>query len=582
MLANATTAKTDDLIAQNASSYARSRNLFIGVAAGAIVLALLLGFVLSWSLIGPIQRIDARLAAIASGDFSGHVDVSNRDELGALAANVNRMNDELRRLYRELEATSRHKSEFLANMSHELRTPLNAIIGFSQVLRERMFGEVNEKQEEYLDDILSSGNHLLSLINDVLDLSKVEAGQVELEVAPFSLREALERGVVMVRERATKDGVQVALAPDPDVDVVEGDERRIKQVIFNLLSNAVKFTPAGGAVDVSAARVNGEVRVSVADTGPGHRPRGPRADLRGVPADRGGGRAARGDRPRPRALEAARRAARRPDLGRQRARQGEHVRVHAAREVGLAMAGERILVVEDNEMNMKLFRDVLLATGYRTLEATTGEEAVELATEHAPDLVLMDIQLPDIDGVEALRRLRADERTASIPVLALTAQAMQGDRERFLAAGFDGYVSKPVNVVELIGTVRQHCGEKESMRAVAPPDRSRAGQSLSRELRLSVRRADFLSHNGPRSPYVRVAEMTSPPDRLANRGGLGGALPQAEIDTEIWGQASSRDRRRGLGDLASAATLRCVPELHGVRGAVRDARSGLRLRLPSR
>jgi signal transduction histidine kinase len=233
------------------------------------VLALLLGFVLSWSLIGPIQRINARLAAIASGDFSGHVDVSNRDELGALGVNVNRMNDELRRLYRELETTSRHKSEFLANMSHELRTPLNAIIGFSQVLRERMFGEVNAKQEEYLDDILSSGNHLLSLINDVLDLSKVEAGQVELEVAPFSLRDALERGVVMVRDRATNDGVQVALAAGPEVDVVEGDERRIRQVIFNLLSNAVKFTPAGGTVDVKAARVDGEVRVSVADTGPG-------------------------------------------------------------------------------------------------------------------------------------------------------------------------------------------------------------------------------------------------------------------------------------------------------------------------
>ncbi len=271
-LANETTARTDAVIAQNASSYASSRNLFIGVAAGAIVLALLLGFVLSRSLIEPIRRIDSRLAAIASGDFSGRVEVVNRDELGALAANVNRMNDELRRLYRELEAVSLHKSEFLANMSHELRTPLNAIIGFSQVLRERMFGDVNEKQEEYLDDILSSGNHLLSLINDVLDLSKVEAGQVELEVAPFSLRDALERGVVMVRERATKDGVQVALASDPEVDVVEGDERRIRQVIFNLLSNAVKFTPAGGAVDVSAAKVNGEVRVSVTDTGPGLAP----------------------------------------------------------------------------------------------------------------------------------------------------------------------------------------------------------------------------------------------------------------------------------------------------------------------
>jgi signal transduction histidine kinase len=272
VLVNSTTAKTDDLIAQNASAYASSRNLFIGVAAGAIFLALLLGIVLSWSLIGPLQRIDSRLEAIASGDFSGHVDVSNRDELGALGANVNRMNDELRRVYRELEATSLHKSEFLANMSHELRTPLNAILGFSQVLRERMFGDLNPKQEEYVDDILSSGYHLLSLINDVLDLSKVEAGQLELEVAPFSLQDALERGVVMVRERATTDGVQVAVATVPDVDVVTGDERRVRQVIFNLLSNAVKFTPPGGAVAVRATHVNGEVHVSVADSGPGIAP----------------------------------------------------------------------------------------------------------------------------------------------------------------------------------------------------------------------------------------------------------------------------------------------------------------------
>jgi signal transduction histidine kinase len=272
-LANRKTAQIDDLIARNASSYQNSRNLVVGVAVGAIVLALLLGFVLAWSVIGPIQRIDARLAGIASGDFSGHVDVENRDELGGLAANVNRMNDELRRLYTELEETSRHKSEFLASMSHELRTPLNAIIGFSEVLREEMFGAVNEKQAEYLDDIISSGNHLLSLINDVLDLSKVEAGQVELEVGPFSLREALERGVVMVREQATEEGVQVELSAGPEVDVVDGDERRIKQVIFNLLSNAVKFTPTGGEVDVSAIRVNGEVRVSVADTGPGIAPR---------------------------------------------------------------------------------------------------------------------------------------------------------------------------------------------------------------------------------------------------------------------------------------------------------------------
>jgi two-component system cell cycle response regulator DivK len=121
------------------------------------------------------------------------------------------------------------------------------------------------------------------------------------------------------------------------------------------------------------------------------------------------------------------------------------------------MTGERILVVEDNEKNMKLFRDVLVATGYRTLEATTGSDAVDMAFEHTPDLVLMDIQLPDLDGVQALHRLRANVRTATIPVLALTSQAMYGDRERFLAAGFDGYLSKPVDVRELIGTVREHC-----------------------------------------------------------------------------------------------------------------------------
>jgi two-component system, cell cycle response regulator DivK len=122
-------------------------------------------------------------------------------------------------------------------------------------------------------------------------------------------------------------------------------------------------------------------------------------------------------------------------------------------------AGAQILVVEDNEKNMKLFRDVLLATGYRTLEATTGGEAVELAVEHSPDLVLMDIQLPDIDGLEALGRLRADSRTARVPVLALTAQAMEGDRERFLAAGFDGYLSKPVNISEFVATVKRYCEE---------------------------------------------------------------------------------------------------------------------------
>jgi signal transduction histidine kinase len=271
-LAQRTNNETAVLIAANHRAFVSSRDLFVAVGGISVLLALGLGLILSWALVGPIQRTEARLAEIAEGDFSGRLDMPNRDELGALAANVNRMNDELRRLYGELETASRHKSEFLANMSHELRTPLNAIIGFSQVLRQRLFGEINEKQDEYLDDILSSGNHLLSLINDVLDLSKVEAGQVELEIAAFSLREALERGVVMVREPAAKSGVRLSLEPAPDVDIVEGDERRVRQIVFNLLSNAVKFTPAGGSVIVAMERVGEEVQVSVTDTGLGIAP----------------------------------------------------------------------------------------------------------------------------------------------------------------------------------------------------------------------------------------------------------------------------------------------------------------------
>jgi signal transduction histidine kinase len=271
-LADRTTNQTNILIAANRNAYTSSRNLFIAVGGASVMLALGLGLILSWSLIDPIQRTEARLAEIAAGDFTGQLDVPNRDELGSLSANVNRMNAELQRLYGELEATSRHKSEFLANMSHELRTPLNAIIGFSQVLQQKLFGEINAKQEEYLADILSSAHYLLSLINDVLDLAKVEAGQIELQITEFPLRDALERGVVMVREKASTGGIRLALEVADDIDVVRGDERRLRQVVFNLLSNAVKFTPPGGSIVVAAERVDRDVCVSVTDSGAGIAP----------------------------------------------------------------------------------------------------------------------------------------------------------------------------------------------------------------------------------------------------------------------------------------------------------------------
>src|SRR5207253_8456433 len=163
---------------------------------------------------------------------------------------------------RELETASRHKSEFLANMSHELRTPLNAIIGFSEVLSERMFGEINDKQAEYLRDILESGQHLLSLINDILDLSKIEAGRMELEPTDFDLPSAIDNALTLVRERAGRRGIVLGRAIDLHVGMIRADERKVKQVVLNLLSNAIKFTPEGGRIEVRATPVDGSVEVS--------------------------------------------------------------------------------------------------------------------------------------------------------------------------------------------------------------------------------------------------------------------------------------------------------------------------------
>jgi signal transduction histidine kinase len=188
---------------------------------------------------------------------------------GAIAIQNAQLFHSLRRRERELEVASHHKSEFLASMSHELRTPLNAVIGFSDVLLERTFGDLTGRQEEYIGDIRNSGRHLLELINEILDLSKVEAGRMELEVAPLSLPDLLAHGMAMVRERAAEHRITVSLDVAPDVGTIWADQVKLKQVVLNLLSNAVKFTPDGGSVAVQAQIAGGEARVEVRDTGIG-------------------------------------------------------------------------------------------------------------------------------------------------------------------------------------------------------------------------------------------------------------------------------------------------------------------------
>jgi signal transduction histidine kinase len=187
----------------------------------------------------------------------------------ALAIHNARLFREIQAKGRELEAANRHKSEFLANVSHELRTPLNAIIGFSEVLQEKLFGELNEKQAEYTDDILSSGRHLLSLINDILDLSKIEAGRMELEITTFHLPDAIENALLLIRERASRHGIKLDRVVDDRLGDFTGDERKVKQILVNLLTNAVKFTPEGGQIKVEAGLGDSAVIVSVRDTGIG-------------------------------------------------------------------------------------------------------------------------------------------------------------------------------------------------------------------------------------------------------------------------------------------------------------------------
>ena len=251
----------------------------------------------------------------------------------ALAIVNARLYRELETQSRELEIASNHKSEFLASMSHELRTPLNAVIGFSEVLLERMFGEINERQEEYLRDIWNSGRHLLELLNEILDLSKVEAGQMMLDPSIFSVPSALEYTLAMVRERAAAHGITITVEIADDVGEIEADELRFKQVVLNLLSNAVKFTPDGGSVSVRAHREDAELVVTVTDTGIGVPPEDQEKIFdsfqqggRGPAREEGTGLGLT-------LCTAHRRAVRRPHVAGKHCRRGKYVRVCDSRGV---------------------------------------------------------------------------------------------------------------------------------------------------------------------------------------------------------------------------------------------------------
>jgi len=271
-MVNRAEADMEAKIDESSEAYTRSRWVVIGFAAGSIGLALLLGYAVSSSLMGPVLQMDSQLRRIAVGDFSKRVEVPNRDELGTLADNLNRMNNELRGLYEQLEAASRHKSDFLASMSHELRTPLNAIIGYSEMLMEE---EADLDRRDFVPDlqkIRASGKHLLALINDILDLSKIEAGKIELSPETFDIGGLIEDVASTVQPLIDKNANVLTIDRAGDLGAMYADITKVRQILYNLLSNACKFTERG-TITLYAIREHADgtdcLFLSVRDTGIG-------------------------------------------------------------------------------------------------------------------------------------------------------------------------------------------------------------------------------------------------------------------------------------------------------------------------
>ncbi|MFN3476010.1 MAG: ATP-binding protein [Candidatus Methylomirabilales bacterium] len=385
-----------------------------------------------------------------------------------LEAKVEERTRELKIANLRLEAASRHKSEFLASMSHELRTPLNSIIGFSEVLRDQLFGPLTEKQARYVQNILVSGRHLLALINDLLDLSKVEAGRIELHLEQLPLREALEGALNLVRGEALKKGLTLELAVAQDLSTLPADPIRFKQILSNLLSNAVKFTPEGGTVRITAHRVTSEgqdagrwplatcgdfVEIAVTDTGIGIKPEDQgRLFQEFVQLD---SPLAKGHEGTGLGLALTKRLV---ELHGGRIwveSEGEGKGSRFAFLLPLKAPGKkRILVAEDDEAVQNAVRESLQRSGFEVELARDGEEALAQVERKMPDLLILDIGLPKLDGLSVLKRLRDLEKVRGWPILVLSATDVD-QAEEALSLGADEFLTKPFSTSVLLDTVRR-------------------------------------------------------------------------------------------------------------------------------
>lgn len=405
-------------------------------------------------------------------------------ERASLAQRVAERTEALKTANVELAQAARLKDEFLASMSHELRTPLNSILGLAESLREDVYGPLLESQVKSLDQIEESGQHLLSLINDILDLSKIAAGKMQLTIHPVDVQEICESSVQLIRQVARKKHIRVSYVFDSAVKYIQADERRLKQIFINLLGNAVKFTPEGGTIGLEfygdAARHT--VQFVIWDTGIGiaqediQRLFQPFVQLDSRLARQfegsglglalvsqltelhGGGVTVASE-----ANAGSRFTITLPwqqhngTVERFQLAQTELSPPTApANQFPRGGSATTVLIAEDNQDNVTTIVDYLYAKGYNIVVAHNGVDVIKQAELVQPDIILMDIQMPEMDGLEAIQRLRAITDFATTPILALTALVMPGDRERCFAAGANAYLSKPVSLKQLVTLIDEH------------------------------------------------------------------------------------------------------------------------------
>ena len=385
---------------------------------------------------------------------------------------------ELSRTNAELQQSNRAKSEFMAMMSHELRTPLNAVMGLSEALLEGIYGKLTNEQAVRLETIYESGSHLLKVITDILDLTKIETGRFDLRPSTVDIRALTQNCLLLIKESALKKQIQLSLTVENGIKLLLADEMRLKQMLLNLLSNAIKFTPAGGIINLEVTNEQGGdvIRFSVRDTGIGIPP--DKIHLLFQPFVQVDASLSRNYEGTGLGLALARRLV--EQMGGSVGVESQlglgscfwfcipfvlaspEAQSETATSSAPSTDGDKrlILIAEDNRSNLGVIHDYLLAHAYRIITAVNGNEVLERTKEFHPDLILMDIQMPQMDGLEAARALRRDTGFAHTPIIALTALVMPGDREKCLEAGADDYLEKPISLRLLLSTLEKHLQPK--------------------------------------------------------------------------------------------------------------------------